>query len=512
MKYTRKNAKNKRRNERTYNNNSRGTRVMNKRKNKTIKKYIFSGGNITKSKTKLSPLLKNPESRYANVLNVICGPNTRGECVDFGSYRSAINRYFENFNIKKNKDNIKNFKKIGQASANGMIFELKFTKNNYTSYAVLKTESALSQDISDALFYEYYIGKYFINKYLNIFPCFVETYGAYELIHDDVKQWVAGLTSYAKLNYYDVKFGKSFGNVTLERLEIPNYGQLATQIEEIKYDNIDAKSVAEETCKYGSQHNFAILLQHYDNLTPISNIIDNEPDISVKIQNLNEIYQLLFQVYFCLHCMKKKFTHYDLHKSNALAYKPYVGKNYVVMNYHTNDGKIITFPTEYIMKIIDYGRCYFNDSGARVKNTKKIAEQLCIDSTMSRSEKMKKPCYYSNDNGTKQYYCGEPYGTNSILGEYKFVPQSNKLVKIPNSWNHTCPPDNNVSHDLRLLNSLKNYLLISRNESSSSIAMDVNTNIKYEHTFGTPALRSVKYDGISHTDIKNVTEAFIYLS
>jgi hypothetical protein len=53
----------------------------------------------------------------------------------------------------------------------------------------------------------------------------------------------------------------------------------------------------------------------------------------------------------------RSFTHNDLHDSNVLLYKVPDDK-YVEMQYYVA-GKKIVIQTQYIAKMIDYGRCYF---------------------------------------------------------------------------------------------------------------------------------------------------------
>jgi hypothetical protein len=59
----------------------------------------------------------------------------------------------------------------------------------------------------------------------------------------------------------------------------------------------------------------------------------------------------------------KTYTHYDLHEENVLVYKPFKGEKYIDMIYHTKDG-IFSYSTEYVAKLIDYGRNYFNSNAS----------------------------------------------------------------------------------------------------------------------------------------------------
>jgi hypothetical protein len=71
--------------------------------------------------------------------------------------------------------------------------------------------------------------------------------------------------------------------------------------------------------------------------------------------------QILLQIYIPLGLLEKQFTHYDLHTGNVLIYTLPANK-YVTLTY-TIPGRTepIKMKTKYIAKIIDYGRCFFNN-------------------------------------------------------------------------------------------------------------------------------------------------------
>lgn len=458
--------------------NNRKTKKYNKisksksRKNYKNKKYFYRktkkiGGDIEETRRQMETMLANPETRYANVLNVICGPSTRGECVDFGSYKNEINRYFKNFNINENAQYIDYIKKIGMDSNNGAVCEIKFTKNNYSAFAVIKLNL---QSRSDNLVYEHFVGKTFINKYLNIFPCFVETYNMYMVVK---------MKTPMLINRIETSINPNVTNIMGNKIDY--YFKIIPDKYEFPIDQI-----AKKACRHGKANNLGILIQHYDNF---KNITDSAGS------NLSELYPLLFQVYFSLHCMKNNFTHYDLHIGNALGYKPYVGNKYVEMNYHFNDGSIIRFPTERIMKIIDYGRSHFNHQvNGQTENTKMIIDTLCANTS---EPKYNQDACYSTD-GQDEYFCGEEYGMSSIFGENEFIKDQNRHIKNKGSFFNIDPDTRNVSHDLRLL-----YII--------NKVKKLKMPIKYDDDFGTPEYENVTYDGSTNITIKNVTDAVLYL-
>ncbi len=415
--------------------------------------------NFKQSKmNQLSNLLQNPEERYAKVLNKVCGPETRGQCVDFGFYRNDIDRFFNYFDMNKNMKYIKSIKQIGEQSVNGSIYMFTYTKEGYSAYSVFKINQ---NSWSDSLVYEYFVGKTFINKYLNIFPCFVETYNMY-VFYSDFKTFTSS-------------------SINTEKLK-------ALQHMSKVQNDFALSEIAKKSCEHGRKTNLGILIQHYDNLKNIESIYD-----------IFTIYQLLFQVYFCLHVMKNNFTHYDLHAGNALMYKPYIGKKYVVMNYHFNDGSIVKFPTEQIMKIIDYGRCHFNhEVNGKTESTMDIVNGLCADTTKDYTTD---PCYsklYNND----EVFCGETFGMGSVFGENVFDKTSNKFSRRNGSFYYINPATKNVSHDLALLN----YI-------NEKYKMGINVNYETKNGLGTPEIESVSWTNTSPSDtiIQNVTDAALYL-
>jgi len=111
-------------------------------------------------------------------------------------------------------------------------------------------------------------------------------------------------------------------------------------------------------CKHSRY--MAVLIQHLTDAKTINDLLDDDRFIRDDLLNV------LYQVYMPLALLADKFTHFDLHYNNVLLYEPVKGK-YIHYHYHMTDyvdgGEpiITSFKCKYIAKIIDYGRCFFND-------------------------------------------------------------------------------------------------------------------------------------------------------
>jgi hypothetical protein len=353
-------------------------------------------------KNELGTMLIKP-SRIADVLKSVC-KDSKDNCIALGTYDTMIYTFFNNFSDLSLIDT-PNTKRIGNPSINGFIWSLPFKKQDYTAYAILKCSMA---DSADNLYYEYFVGKNFINRYIKKFPCFVETYDSYKLSSD---KWE--------------KLSKQKTNISF------NDGGLT------KYTGGFKKS-----CNHSKR--LSVLIQHFD-----SNRFESLHYVTEGHNIYNVQYEIPFmcyQIMFVLSTLGNTYTHYDLHAKNVFCYKPYNGNKYIEMNYHLRDGTIVSFPTEYIMKIIDYGRNYFNN-GTTNTNTI-LTTKICI-------------------NPKCQPVCGEDQGYSIIQGH-----AHDPTVEFYDTY----PNKPNQSHDLRFINEcLFEYFKQSW-----------NIIINYNEPFGTP--------------------------
>jgi hypothetical protein len=405
--------RNQRKNQRTHKRkNKRTHRRTNKRTNRRTNK---KGGEL--DKMNLGNLLQNPDQRISKVLQSVC--KNPDNCIALGTYDNMIYSFFNTFTDFSLIDTPKT-KRIGTPSANGFIWSLPFTKEGYTAYAVLKCSAA---EESDNLYYEYFVGKNYINKYTKKFPCFVETYDSYNL--SELK-WS---------ELYKKKSNASFASGITKNT-----------------------NGFEKSCTNSKL--LSVLIQHFESnsFTSLRDIYAND------FKNIQyEMNWMFYQVIFALSTLGSKYTHYDLHANNVFCYKPYAGKNYIQMNYHSLDGSIVSFPSEYIMKIIDYGRNYF-DNGQT--NTEQILKTKICNSRLCSPD------------------CGENYGYSIIKGNIN-EPSLDFYDIFPNIPNQ--------SMDLRFLHSFKNF-----------ISQITGYKVTFLTTYGTPENLT---RGIPNRKINNIHDA-----
>lgn len=339
---------------------------------------------IDHKKTKRSyEILKN--RRPLDYLRMICLDS--GLCIAFGIETKRIQRFFSNFNTF---EYVNSMKKIGAESMNGDVFRLTYEKEGYIANAVLKISKPTTVSSPDNLVYEYMVGK-FINSQNIIYPCFLETYEVYDTTNivikkkEDLQLMVSSKEEY-KIN----------NNYQSPKEDLPLFHILLKHV-----------------CS--NNPNIALLIQNIAGAETLLHYIENKKNFIE-----DELLCILFQIYYALSEMKDHFTHYDLHLQNILLYEP-VKNKYIDYHYHVN-GKIITFKSRYIAKIIDYGRCFFKD---KTVSSKDVYNYICK---------------------LKNCNCGIDIG-------FYWLSENPAYGMI------NCCRQKNISHDLRLLNSLKNYVV-----------------------------------------------------
>jgi len=333
---------------------------------------------------------KTKHKRKAFFLQSLCSDS--GFCLAIGNYTQDIEKHFGGFT---SFDYVKApIKRIGAPSENGFINQIEYQHRGYKAYAILK--SAKTPE-ADNLAYEYIVGQ-FINQLNTQYPCFLETYGYY--LYNDDMYWNRMQQDAPNNDISILKKGLSL--ITTSKENRVDYGQACT-----------------------SSQKLAILIQHLNNIQALDDLSRN-PDF-----NENELMNALFQLYIPLAKLKDNFTHYDLHLSNIYMYEPVVGK-YIEYHYYVNgvNAAPISFKSRYMLKIIDYGRSYFNDEYKGV-NAKDVYEQeICAEADCNTPVSGK---------------CGSEVGFSWLT----------KLGPRPKKDFYISAQQRNMSHDLLPLTRLK---------------------------------------------------------
>jgi len=265
---------------------------------KTLKAFMKS------AKTIQSFMKKTEGKRKALFLQSICSDS--GVCLTFGKEKDKIMDFF-----RFNDFTYATFptKTIGEVSGNGFVKQIRYQREKYEAYAVLKSAKNV---ISDNLAYEYLVGKY-LNDKSKRFPVFLETYGLF--------------------TYKD----------SIERQKHLTKHSLTSQLTPL--DPNDIRNVCFKTSTE------CILIQHLKNVKTL-----HKMKLSLSFFIFESPY-IFYHIYFALHHLRKEYTHYDLHTSNVLLFEPVKGK-YLEYHYHLPNETIV-FHSKYIVKIIDYGRGFF---------------------------------------------------------------------------------------------------------------------------------------------------------
>ncbi len=448
----------------------RKTGVSKKSKSVKAKDGVRKVGSTLKKRISgLELKLKSPAKRLSNMLGLVCKDPVY--CIALGKYNEYLKDYFMDYKELGLVDN-NYITTLGGPSANGFVLRLLFMRPGagFTAYTAIKC-SLMNK--SDNLFYEYHIGKNFINPLCKRFPCFVETYGLYRFRSE--KDW-------------DIMADYSAnGGIAGGAKKMPPLQYMLEQLDTIPW---------EQSC-VDSKH-ICILIQYFNNVLSLKHYFAQYEFPRIK----SDMFGLMYQIYFPLQILRRVYTHYDLHRDNVLLYKPFGdAKKYIEMNYHLASGRVVQFPTEYVCKIIDYGRNYFSDAGTKM-NTKKIIEKYICPASECEPD------------------CGEEAGYSILQGR-----TYNPYVDFYDIY----PDIPNMSHDLRLIDSLRKMEMGAYNSYEKNVYNDKHNDYKvddfknffddycriiYKHEWGTPPIvkntkqsaDAVNLDVAKKPAVKNVAD------
>ena len=410
------------------NNNNNNNNISNSTAAKKIQNFM------NKNKIKI-------KSRF---LQSICSDS--GVCLAFGKKSKDIKDFFSNFVDFKYATS--SLKRIGNPSANGFVNEVSYEREKYRAHSIIKSSTKKN---ADNLFYEYLCGLT-INNWSTQFPCFLETYG---------------LFSYKN----NTTWNKTKNNRTTSISSFQKYVNLLSS-NKLDVDSSTFDDLLNKSC-VNSNH-ISLMIQHIKNAETLQDFFDKQRNKNYFVDN--HLVIILFQLYFPLHVLRNNFTHYDFHTNNVLIYKPY-SNGYINYNYVLSNGQTIRFKSPYMVKIIDYGRCYFKNDDYNY-NSNKILNKICRT----------KECNPE---------CGEKYGYSWLNRTGPLRQQLYILSSVSNK-----------SHDLRLLNIFKShfktYNINKPNRNIKSLYNNIINKVKYNTNFGTPKSKNNKYPN----KIETVSDAF----
>jgi len=287
---------------------------------------------------------------------------------------------------------------LGGKSGHGFIRKFIYTSKYHTVDVVMK--SALDK-FSDSLVYEYLVGQC-INHFAQFYPCFSRTY---------------------QICAYNTK--KDFNKLkdATDKFVLPK--GLDQMLGVVDSGNID--NLIKTGCS--NKQLICIMTQYFNFEGSLKSCISNGI-------NACTLLTILYLVYSCLASLSRQLTHYDLHDENIQLTK-IPNNGYTLIRMHLKNGSVVSFKTDYIPTIIDYGRCYVNCSAV---NSTEIAKRVC---------------FYDNKNPNKdERVCKKKCGNES---GYE-LPNFNKKTQTfdPHQYaDFTDISRSNISTDLRVLNSLR---------------------------------------------------------
>ena len=349
---------------------------------KMLNKFITKRQN--RSARTIQTFMKKTEGkRKALFYGTICSDS--GVCIALGKERQKLLDFFkfETFEYAKEP-----YPTIGEVSSNSYVKELKYEREGYTAYALLKSSLRSS---SDNLAYEYLVGKY-LNEVSKRLPTFIETYG---LFH------------YSSL---------------IDRNKMRHDDRLSKPL--IRLEPSDLKNVC---IKSG---NLCIMSQYLKNTKTFYQHTTSE----YFRQQLSA--HVFYQIYFTLQQLRKEFTHYDLHLNNVMLYEPDERK-YIQYHHHYVD-RTVSYKSGYLVKIVDYGRCFFKKSFS-------YYDKICVEPRCDPN-------------------CGLHKGFTHFHEPHKYVGRHGERV-----FGHANALYKNESHDLRMM-----YFFYVHTKNTKDVSLDAD--------------------------------------
>jgi hypothetical protein len=340
---------------------------------KTTKGLSLNNNNGSRRTIKLTRIKK--KETPLDIIKQECPKSL--DCLLLNSkHRNKIKELFDDF---KTFNTLKTVTPKNTKSQNASVLVLDYNYHEYETSALLKIQKTTQ---TDSLVYEYLTGLE-INHYLPYLPNFLETYGLFEARKPHV------ITQYKNIDIFKGNF---------------------------KYNNMSDDEMLIQAVKDPTKN--ALLLEYVHNSCMLEEKLKDRDFIN------NELIFVLFQIYYALFQLRDKFAHYDLHSANVLLYSPYKDE-YIRFRYHI-DGKTYSFYSKYIVKLIDYGSSYTEQS-------LKIYNKLCkIDNIPRRCGR---DAGFSVSNKARIDACLLDYKKQNQSSDLRLLYQLKRKIAIPDLLN-----------------------------------------------------------------------------
>ena len=221
------------------------------------------------------------------------------------------------------------------SGANGKAIQVLFEKDGKKGKAVMKIVNSEKGKMADNLWREGLVGLIGINQHADLFPCFIRTYGLYE-------EASGSSNTVGKIGFQKLRHEKLMRLSYDEMCETA--GHQAIMIEYVK-----GKPIKEFYKEFTFQKN---------------------------------LFPVVFQIYYALLCLGSRYTHYDLHTGNVMISEPKEGECVRFEYVMPGESSPTVFYSNYVAKLIDYGRNYddsMKDIEADLKKAHKCNSLECGD-------------------------------------------------------------------------------------------------------------------------------------
>ena len=431
--------------------------------NKRVKISSITKKIDSSKKSPLKPSAKSSHKNFAQLKRELAKKSFRpskflqkmcmdsGYCMAFGREKDRIRNFFDDMDFNHVSGMVP---RIGEPSANGVVHMFKYTKDTYSTYAIMKSAQSA---VADILLYEFIVGKYFINDYVSKYPCFMETYGLYEYNYTNTRKLheIRGQMKEQQLS--SAFFIQNTSKLNPDRIS----NTLQDEMRKICDDSKHKIGV------YGTK--YAILIEYVKDPISLKQYISNYViNGGNGLMFVRELVNILLQVYIPLGKLMNSFTHNDLHTGNVLLYKVPDDK-YIEMRYQVEGvADPVIIHTQYIAKIIDYGRCFFKPDKSHEFNESLRSHDKYIMGSEGITELLYKTMHQLNINTRVDRCDGFEFFKKYVSPQYAY----------------TSSAVGNISRDTGLIVAIHQFLsqnLVPITTRDSQVKVLLENYIKYMH-------------------------------